>query len=77
MQADVADLIAASNWPKRAGMVILVGHQPTLGRLGASLLAGHPADWTIRKGALWWLSGRARHGGTQAILRAVISPDML
>ena len=77
LQADIADLIAASNWPKRAGMVILVGHQPTLGRLAALLLAGQPADWTIRKGALWWLSGRTRHGDTQTILRAVIGPDLL
>ena len=76
VHADVADLIAASNWPKRAGMVILVGHQPTLGRVAAWLLAGQPADWIIKKGALWWFSGRARHGETQTILRAVVSPDL-
>ena len=73
VQTDIADLIAASNWPKRAGMVVLVGHQPTLGRLAASLLAGQPADWTIRKGALWWFSERAG----ETILRAVVSPDLL
>ena len=77
VQADIADLIAASNWPKRAGMVILVGHQPTLGRLAAALLSGHPADWTIRKGALWWFSGHARRGDTRIVLRAVVSPDLL
>jgi len=73
VQADIADLIAASDWPERAGMVILVGHQPTLGYLAASLLAGRPADWTIRKGALWWFSQRAG----ETILRAVVSPDLL
>ena len=77
VQADIADLISASNWPERAGMVILVGHQPTLGRLAAWLLSGEPADWTIRKGALWWFSGRARDGDTQTVLRAAISPDLL
>lgn len=77
VQADIADLIAASSWPKRAGAVVLVGHQPTLGRLAAWLLSGEPADWTIGKGALWWFSGRTRHGGTQTVLKAVVSPDLL
>lgn len=77
LQADITDLIAASNWPKRAGTIILVGHQPTLGHLAAWLLSGQPADWTIKKGALWWFSDRARYGDTQVILRAVVSPDLL
>ncbi len=76
VQADIADLIAASNWPKHAGAVVLVGHQPTLGRLAAWLLAGQPADWTIKKGALWWFSGSTRNGDFQTILRAVVSPDL-
>jgi len=77
VQADIADLIAASNWPERKGMVILVGHQPTLGQLAARLLTGKPSGWNVRKGALWWFSGRTRYGETQTVLRAVISPDLL
>ena len=77
VQADIADLVAASNWPERTGTVVLVGHQPTLGRIAAWLLTGEPADWTIRKGALWWFSGRARYGDTEIILRAVVSPELL
>jgi phosphohistidine phosphatase len=77
VHADINDLVAASNWPKRAGTVIVVGHQPTLGRLAACLLSGEPADWTIKKGALWWFSGRTRYGDTQTILRVVVSPDLL
>lgn len=77
VQAAIADLIAASNWPKRAGTVVLVGHQPTLGQLAAHLLTGEPADWTIRKGALWWFSGRASYSDTQTVLKAVVSPDLL
>ena len=77
VHADIADLIAASNWPQRKGAVVLVGHQPTLGRLAARLLSGEPADWNIKKGALWWFSSRARYGDAQTVLRAVISPDLL
>jgi phosphohistidine phosphatase len=71
--AAVADLIAASGWPEAAGTVLLVGHQPTLGRLAALLLSGQEADWAIKKGALWWFS--RREGET--LLRAVVAPDLL
>ena len=77
VQADTSDLIAASDWPKRAGAVILVGHQPTLGQLAAWLLAGEPADWTIKKGALWWFSGRTGYRDVQTVLRTVVSPDLI
>ena len=73
VQANIADIIAASSWPRRKGAVLVVGHQPTLGRLAARLLAGEQADWTIKKGALWWFSDRAG----ELILRAVVSPDLL
>jgi phosphohistidine phosphatase len=75
--ADAADLIAASNWPTHSGAVLLVGHQPTLGRLAALLLSGSEADWSIKKGAVWWFSKRSREGRDQTVLRAVINPDLL
>ena len=75
--ADAADLIAATNWPEHSGAVLLVGHQPALGRLAALLLAGAEADWSVKKGSVWWLSKRSREGRDQTVLRAVINPEML
>lgn len=75
--ACVSELIAASGWPSGNGAVLIVGHQPSLGRLASLLLAGHESEWTIKKGALWWLSNRVRRGETQTILRTVVSPDFL
>lgn len=72
-QASIADIIAAADWPRRNGAVLVVGHQPTLGRLAAKLLAGAQDDWTIKKGGLWWFANR---GGEQ-ILRAVVNPDLI
>lgn len=74
--ASVADLIAASGWPDQAGAVLLVGHQPSLGRLAALLLSGQEADWTIKKGALWWFSNRVRNGETQTVLRVAIGAEL-
>lgn len=73
----VSELIAASGWPAAPGAVLLVGHQPGLGRLASLLLSGHEADWTIKKGALWWFSNRVRTGEQQVVLRTVVSPDFL
>ena len=68
---DVANLLAAVGWPD-GGAVLVVGHQPTLGRAAALLLCGEEAEWTVKKGALWWFSNRTRHGETQTVLRAAI-----
>lgn len=73
VQANIADIVAACGWPRREGAVLVVGHQPTLGRLAARLLAGEQADWSIKKGALWWFADRAG----EVVLRAVVSPDLL
>lgn len=68
-----ARALAAAGWPDAQGTVLLVGHQPTLGRIASRLLAGTEMEWGVKKGAIWWIS--YRDGGT--VLRAVISPDLL
>lgn len=73
----ISELIAATGWPVAAGAVLLVAHQPAVGRLAALLLSGQEADWTIKKGALWWFTNRVRRGETQTVLRAAITPDLL
>ncbi len=77
---NVADLLSAGNWPggaDSADCVVLVGHQPTLGHAAAQLLAGAEQDWAVKKGAIWWLSGRQRAGQSQVVLRAMIGPEQL
>ena len=76
-EACVSELIAASGWPQAAGSVLIVGHQPSLGRLASLLLSGHEAEWSIKKGALWWLSNRVRRNETQTVLRAMIPVELL
>lgn len=76
-EACVSELIAAAGWPDASGAVLIVGHQPSLGRMASLLLAGNESEWTIKKGALWWLSNRVRRGETQTVLRAVIPAELL
>ena len=75
--ASVAKVLAAAEWPAHNGAVVVVGHQPDLGRVAAFLVSGAAADWSTRKGGLWWLAHRERNGEGQAVVRAVIAPDLL
>jgi phosphohistidine phosphatase len=70
--ASVGTLLRAAQWPDRQGIVILVGHQPDLGRAAAYLVSGRPDEWRVRKGGLWWLSS-----GDATLVKAVLSPDLL
>jgi phosphohistidine phosphatase len=73
--ASPASVLAAAGWPEQGGAILIVGHQPTLGLVASMLIAGEPMPWSIKKGAIWWLSHRVRAEQTQVTLRAVISPD--
>jgi phosphohistidine phosphatase len=75
--ASVAKLLEAAQWPDGKGVVILVGHQPDLGRFVAHLVSGTRESWSIKKGGLWWLSNRQRDEEDQVVVRAVVSPDLL
>lgn len=72
-----ADILGAAGWPRQKGVTIVVGHQPDLGRVAAVLLSGTAAEWSVKKGGLWWLSNREREGEAQVIVRAVLAPDLL
>ncbi len=74
--ASAASLLGAAGWPQAGGTVVIVGHQPTLGRAAALLLTGDAADWSLRKGALWWFTCRTRGGAGETVLRAAIGPDL-
>ena len=67
--ASVHAIVEAARKHKDKGPVIVVGHQPDLGRAAAHIVAHVHADWSIRKGALWWLDEHR--------VKAVVSPDLL
>ncbi|MGH8675466.1 MAG: SixA phosphatase family protein [Burkholderiales bacterium] len=70
-----ADILHAVDWPQREGeLVIVVGHQPTLGRVVARLL-GTSGELSVQKGALWWIEARDKSGRPAVLVRAVIAPD--
>lgn len=77
LSARARDILTTAAWPAAGGAVLIVGHQPALGRVASLLLRGEDADLTFKKGALWWFQARQRNGEEQTTLKAVISANML
>ena len=75
--ASVAAVLAAANWPDSREPVLIVGHQPTLGAVASFLLSGEEAYWSVRKGAVGWLSNRAKEGVAAVVLKVVVAPDFI
>ena len=76
--ASVKDVLEAAGWPDSAdAATVIAGHQPTLGRVAAQLVSGSSAEWSVRKGGLWWLEYRRRGGESEVVVRAVLSPDLV
>jgi phosphohistidine phosphatase len=75
--ASAKAIVEACGWPDHKGAVVVVGHQPDLGRALAHLMCNASGPWSIKKGAFWWISNRVRDGDAQVVVRAVVSPDLL
>ena len=75
--ASARDVLDAAGWPDHRGAVLIIGHQPTLGRIAALLLGDEDGGLSVRKGAVWWFGRRLRRGVPGVALRAAIAPDLL
>lgn len=74
--ADADAVLAACAWmPHEPGAVLVVGHQPTLGEVAGRLL-GLRGGVAVRKGAVWWFTGRDR-AQSPVVLTACLSPSLL
>lgn len=75
--ADPLALLELAQWPAGKAPVVVVGHQPTLGRVIARLLDLNEEDCTMKKGSLWWLRHRERNGAWQTVIVTVQTPELL
>lgn len=71
------DLLELVQWPQGRGAVLVVGHQPMLGRVAAQLLGLPGGECAVRKGAVWWLRQRQREDQPQTVLVTVQTPELL
>jgi len=74
--AGVQQVLESAQWPHARHPVLVVGHQPTLGQVVATLLHIEGGECAVRKGAVWWLRTRERAGGLESVVIAVQPPDV-
>lgn len=75
--ATAEDILQAAGWPDQDRTVLVIGHQPSLGRLAALLLTGIETELTVKKSGVWWLSRRFRDDTENTVLRVVMNPEFL
>ena len=73
--ASAHEVLQAAGWPDARGQVLVVGHQPWLGRVASLVLTGVEQDWTIKKSNAWWIAQRDRDEGNSIYLKAVLAPE--
>ncbi|MGB2818233.1 MAG: phosphohistidine phosphatase SixA [Burkholderiaceae bacterium] len=74
--ATVDAFLEAVGWTSGKGTLVVIGHQPTLGRVASRLVSGKESDWPIKKGGVVWFSQREVNGDREPILRAAIGPEL-
>ncbi len=70
-------LLALVQWPLAQQPMLVIGHQPTLGRTIAQLMGLVQGDCPVKKGAVWWLRCRERNASVQTVVVTVQSPEVL
>jgi len=75
--AGIEEILGAAGWPEAKRPVVVVGHQPDLGRAAAYVVSGARTSWSVKKGGLWWVEARERDEARQVVVRAVLAPDLL
>lgn len=71
-------ILTAALWPSNTRNVIIVGHQPTLGKVAARLINGTDGYVSVKKGAMWWFEVgemNLRDGRSVTKLKAMATPD--
>lgn len=72
--ASAGDVLRVAGWPDAAATALVVGHEPTLGRVAARLL-GEAGERPLAKGGVVWLASRpADAGGPEGTIVAQTSP---
>lgn len=76
-EADADMLLEAAGWPNGKSVVLLIGHQPSIGQAISRLLGLQQDSCPVRKGAVWWIRTRERDGDVQTIVVTVQAPELL
>ncbi|BBE51544.1 Phosphohistidine phosphatase SixA [Ferriphaselus amnicola] len=75
--ATADSVLQAADWPNGDGCVLIVGHQPTLGRVAARVLFGSEIELSVKKGSVWWMSASDQRRSDAGNLKLMITPEQV
>lgn len=78
--ASHTDIIKAIGWKTEGELldevVIVVGHQPTMGMTISELLYGYQKDFAVNNSYAYWLSQKMEDGKLKTFLRGIAKPEL-
>ncbi len=77
LSATVKGVLAVANWPNVKGAVVIIGHQPTLGKIATLLVSDDPMSLNFQTGELKWFNSTDKKGAITSVLQHDIYPEML
>lgn len=77
LSATAKTVLAVANWPNVEGMVVIIGHQPTLGEVATLLVSDDPMALSFQTGELKWFDSTDEQGAITSVLQHNVYPDML
>ena len=77
LSATVKGVLAVANWPNVSGVVVIIGHQPTLGEIATFLVSDDLMALSFQTGELKWYSSTDEQGAITSVLRHDVYPEML
>ena len=77
LSATAKTVLAVANWPNVEGVVVIVGHQPTLGEVATLLVSDDLTTLNFQTGELKWFNSTDEQGAITSVLQHNVCPDML
>ena len=77
LSATTKSVLAVANWPNEDGVVVIIGHQPTLGEIATLLVSYDPMALSFQTGELKWFNSTDEQGAITSVLRHNVYSDML
>ncbi len=77
VNAGVDDVLSLVKWPEQRRPVLLVGHQPWIGRVIGHLVQAPEGAFSVKKGSVHWLQTSQREADWKVRILTAQCPDLL
>ncbi|WP_050989479.1 SixA phosphatase family protein [Leptospirillum ferrooxidans] len=76
-QGSAKQIFSFLHWPELQSSTVIVGHQPSIGRLASLILTGEDFPLVVEPGAFFWFRWKTGYSGGQPALVWAMTPGCL